>query len=135
MGADVEAGPFLAFDSPSLVRRMCSPCERDRLRHLTDDARRQALAAAWTAKEAVTKASGQGLGLDFRQICVAPPAANGKVEKFDGHLAVIEDGVPLAARLLTKDASVATASSLTEILGGLRELATPTIARSHVCQR
>jgi len=132
VGVDVEAAPFAAFDSQALTRRMCSPCEGKRLRNLKHEHRRQALSGLWTAKEALAKAGGHGLALDFRTICVAPPRSERR-GNFDGHLAVVDDGVPVAVRLVTKDSSITTATDHTEILGAPGALHTP-LTRSHVCK-
>lgn len=81
VGADVEDGPFTAFDSAALVRRMCSPTERAALdalaaRDVPWELRRGILARAWTVKEATLKARGVGLAVDPRSVEVdlAPPA-------------------------------------------------------------
>ena len=73
VGVDVEDEPFAPFDSPSLLRRMCSPAERAALDALdTLDAvralRRRTLARAWTIKEATLKARGVGLAVDPRSV-------------------------------------------------------------------
>jgi len=78
LGVDVEDEPFDAFDHPSLVRRMCTASERDRVESLPAPSRRRALAQAWTAKEAALKAMGAGLAIDPRRIVVPGVLASGR---------------------------------------------------------
>jgi phosphopantetheinyl transferase len=89
VGVDVEDEPFTAFDSPSLLRRMCSPAEHAALDALeaselsSPALRRRILARAWTIKEATLKARGVGLAVDPRSVEVdlaalaVRPAASG----------------------------------------------------------
>lgn len=68
VGVDLEVAPFGAFDLPALRRRMCTLAEAERASVLAPALRRRYLARLWTAKEAMTKASGTGLRTDFRTI-------------------------------------------------------------------
>ncbi|MCR2763286.1 4'-phosphopantetheinyl transferase superfamily protein [Microbacterium sp. zg.B48] len=100
VGADIEAAPFNAFTSASLLRRMCTPAEAAYAAGLPDDERRSYLARVWTAKEAIVKADGAGLALDFRTLTVQvdagiPPAP------FEAHIAVLADRTPPAIERLT----------------------------------
>lgn len=102
IGADVESAPFDAFESRSLVRRMCTP------RELADaprdcDRRRLALAARWTAKEATLKATGEGLARDPRTVDVDEPDAWSSAlpsPSAVGHLAAHGGSSALLARIV-----------------------------------
>lgn len=98
MGADVERAPFGAFRSAALVRRMCSSDERARVEGVRGHARSALLAQIWTAKEAVTKATGQGLAVDFRgfDVSTAGPLRSGLAE---AHLALIVADSPHLLRI------------------------------------
>jgi 4'-phosphopantetheinyl transferase len=70
VGADVETAPFHTFESESLQRRMLTRREADDAASLTGDVRLSYLARVWTAKEALVKATGEGMRRDFRQFSV-----------------------------------------------------------------
>ena len=72
IGVDIERVDSV-FDSAALQRRMCSPTELTLVQALDPSARRRWLARLWTAKEAISKIDGRGLGCDFRSIEVLPP--------------------------------------------------------------
>jgi len=78
VGVDVEA---VDPDFPGLrvAERFFSPCELNALGALPEDAQQQAFFACWTRKEAVLKATGEGLALPLRDFDVTvglddPPA-------------------------------------------------------------
>ncbi len=100
IGADVEAAPFDAFDAPALRRRMCTLREHENASALPPHERRPYLARLWTAKEAVSKATGEGLGRDFRGLEV-PAALHAPAAAFEAHLAVLIPDGPLTLRLTT----------------------------------
>lgn len=117
LGADVESAPFRAFASPALRRRMCSPAEHARARRL-DGVRREAyLAQVWTAKEALAKASGQGLAVDFRSLDVQPRGALGTAP-VAAHLAVLGAAGPLLARVSPAGDAVAFRPCSAAAVGG-----------------
>lgn len=93
IGVDVELPPFSAFGSRTLVRRMCHPDELARLTGLPESLRRRALARLWTAKEALAKADGRGLALDFRTITPPwnVPARTRSSDLPEAHIAIIRD--------------------------------------------
>lgn len=64
VGVDIER-MRAPRDLASLAEIIMSPAEMQRWRKLPDQARIAAFFFAWTAKEAVSKAVGQGLQLDF----------------------------------------------------------------------
>lgn len=66
VGADIEAEPFEAFSSATLVPRMCTTAELELSTTMTGAGRLRLLADIWTAKEAAVKATGEGLARDFR---------------------------------------------------------------------
>jgi 4'-phosphopantetheinyl transferase len=70
IGVDVErAGRKIATDA--LARRVLTPAERTALAGLTPDERRRLLLRYWTCKEAMSKATGDGLAAVFRRIDVS----------------------------------------------------------------
>ena len=113
IGADVEAAPFTAFDSRALRRRMCSPAEAARSESLDSLARRRWLAPTWTAKEAAAKATGEGLGRDFRTLEVSATPAPDDAEAVC-HIAVADaSGIVAIPLILRSEGSVLTGSPLT----------------------
>ncbi len=74
IGVDVEPANRRA-ESMKLADRFFAPKEAAMLRALEGDARREAFFAIWTLKEAVVKATGEGLsrGLDSFTIFLDPP--------------------------------------------------------------
>ena len=101
VGADVEAAPFAAFDSKALRRRMLTPAEAEELPRLRPEDARTRL---WTAKEAVAKATGEGLASDFRTLAVsAPPTWRGR--PVEACLAVIDDHAHPTTRHLALETS------------------------------
>lgn len=85
VGVDVEEEPFDAFGRPSLIRRMCSTREAERIAGLPDPDRRRSLARAWTVKEATLKAYGIGLAGDPARIpteTVPMPGSNSTGPEF-----------------------------------------------------
>ncbi|MET0641868.1 MAG: 4'-phosphopantetheinyl transferase superfamily protein [Jiangellaceae bacterium] len=99
IGVDIEAAPFTAFDSPALQRRMCSPAELERAAALEPDDRRRWLASVWTAKEAVTKASGHGMATDFRTLSADAALPDAEADAA-AHLALLDHGTPVVVRLI-----------------------------------
>lgn len=67
VGIDIES-TSRTLDYQSLVPSVLSPSEVGRLPLETEDQRREAFLRIWTAKEALTKATGEGLGADFPTI-------------------------------------------------------------------
>ena len=64
VGVDLEAvDRTLAHDG--LARKFLTARERDAIAHLDDDARRRAFLRLWTCKEAMSKATGEGLSAPF----------------------------------------------------------------------
>ena len=59
-------------DVDRLSRRVLTEAERARLAGLPDDDRRIAFLATWTCKEAMSKATGDGIGAPFGKITVDP---------------------------------------------------------------
>jgi len=104
IGVDIEAGPFRAFDSPALVRRMCTPHESTTAQSLDDDARRRYLARVWTSKEAQTKATGTGLVTDFRTLD-SGARPHFPLQPFEAHLAVADRDAVLHAHTLVLEDS------------------------------
>jgi 4'-phosphopantetheinyl transferase len=63
-------------DPQALAALVFSPQERDALAKVSPDARAHAFLVAWTRKEAVTKATGDGMRAGFAHVIVAgPPGA------------------------------------------------------------
>lgn len=100
VGVDVEAAPFEAFRSAALRRRMLTPAEHDRLARVPTDARLPHLARVWTAKEALVKASGEGLRRDFRRFAV-PALLEAPVFRLEAALAVLSRDAPPEVHRLT----------------------------------
>lgn len=74
VGVDVEQVVARELDQlDALSREMLSPTEQITYRALPVDARSQALITWWTRKEAVVKATGDGLGVPLAEISVTPP--------------------------------------------------------------
>lgn len=100
LGVDIESPPFARFDSPHLVRRMCTPAESAESARLADDDRQRYLARVWTAKEAFVKATGAGLATDFRTFGTGAPL-HASSQPFEAHIAVIDDQDRAAFHRLT----------------------------------
>jgi len=67
VGVDIEGvDRTLAHDG--LARKVLTDRERDAIAMLDDDARRRAFLRLWTCKEAMSKATGDGLSAPFREI-------------------------------------------------------------------
>lgn len=80
VGVDVEQVRSLGErerDALDLARQSCTAAEVAALTALPPAGRPQAFAAIWTRKEAVGKACGEGLGLNFRSFCVPFPETSG----------------------------------------------------------
>ncbi|KAA9132920.1 4'-phosphopantetheinyl transferase family protein [Microbacterium caowuchunii] len=109
VGADVEAAPFAAFDSPALTRRMCTGAETAALRAVPAPDRADAAASLWTAKEAFVKALGEGLRRDVRTVPVGLSAVDLRpagVARAIGHLAAQVGDVVHLARLAVERGEV-----------------------------
>jgi len=100
LGVDIESPPFDAFDSPQLVRRMCTPAESGEAMGLAHPERRRYLARVWTTKEAFVKATGSGLATDFRTL-ESGASLHASPQPFEAHIAVIDDQDHLISRRLT----------------------------------
>ena len=81
VGIDIELKDRAAFD-PDVLRAHLSADELGRLSGLGENQLTEALAAIWTAKEAVAKAYGAGLSIALDRFSV--PAADGVVPDVDG---------------------------------------------------
>lgn len=80
VGVDVEQVRSLGerdHDALDLARECCTPAEVARLAALPPAQRPRAFASIWTRKEAVGKACGEGLGLNFRSFAVPYPETSG----------------------------------------------------------
>lgn len=80
VGVDVEQVRSLGDperDALDLARQCCTSAEVMQLAALPASARPRAFACIWTRKEAVGKACGEGLGLNFRSFAVPYPEQNG----------------------------------------------------------
>ena len=73
IGVDIERRDR-RVDPDRLGRRVLAPCERERQLGLEPEARRLAFLRTWTCKEAMSKATGDGLSAPFRAIEVAVTA-------------------------------------------------------------
>jgi phosphopantetheine--protein transferase-like protein len=107
VGVDIEAAPFHALRSDALLRRMCSAREADRARAMTPVDRAAHLAQLWTAKEAVVKASGEGLSRDFRTFEIDVPRHSPGLSAV-AHLALIGAGGTALSRIEVFDDLVRT---------------------------
>ena len=67
VGVDVE-GVDRTLSHDALARKFLTARERDAISALDDDARRRAFLRLWTCKEAMSKATGEGLSAPFREI-------------------------------------------------------------------
>ena len=100
LGVDIESPPFDAFDSPQLVRRMCTSTESSEAARLALVQRRPYLARVWTTKEAFVKATGSGLATDFRTF-ESGASRQASPQPFEAHIAVIDDQDHASFRRLT----------------------------------
>ena len=69
IGVDVEREERLV-GADRLARKFLSPVEQDSLRGLDADARRRRFLRYWTCKEAMSKATGDGIGAPFGRLTV-----------------------------------------------------------------
>lgn len=67
IGVDIERGDR-QLNVDGVARKFMAPDEQRRLGALAQDARRRALLRLWTCKEAMSKATGDGLSAPFREI-------------------------------------------------------------------
>ena len=108
VGIDVEVAD--AAVAPSLLRRVCTFTEFAALKDASDEERRQQFLRYWVRKEAVAKADGRGLRLDFATIDVSAtgpvhvPGRTGRatieVEDLavgDTHVAALANAGPVTA--------------------------------------
>lgn len=90
VGVDIEAHDrTLAHDG--LARKFLTARERETIAPLDDDGRRRAFLRLWTCKEAMSKATGDGLSAPFDTIGIAAPT----------RLEVVEGGGAYAAERWT----------------------------------
>lgn len=84
VGVDVE--PLTrALEVGALAEQILAPAERDLLATVEgDDARRRALLVWWTRKEAVLKATGDGLRVDPRELVLSAPDTPPRLVAFAG---------------------------------------------------
>jgi len=95
IGVDVEAVRPRGSDLDALAARTLTPSELAAWRAHADDARLPAFLSMWTAKEAVLKATGQGIVTDLRAVDAAP--AGWTVEHLnvrDGYVASLAVDAP-----------------------------------------
>lgn len=78
IGVDVEDGAGLV-DAGSLAEKVLAPVEIAAYRRLPPDRRPEALLVYWTRKEAVLKATGDGLRVPMRTLAVSGPYAEPRV--------------------------------------------------------
>jgi 4'-phosphopantetheinyl transferase len=103
LGVDVELiNP--AIDTASLATVSLSDLEADELAAFPPDARARAFTQYWTRKEAVVKATGDGIGADLRKVIVSAPdqpAALREWAGYDGPVRLVDlpAGVEYAAAL------------------------------------
>jgi 4'-phosphopantetheinyl transferase len=71
LGVDVERAAR-TVDFARLARKLLTPAERDVLAALDDDTARLRFLRTWTCKEAMSKATGDGLRAPFDRIAVEP---------------------------------------------------------------
>jgi 4'-phosphopantetheinyl transferase len=84
VGVDVEP-VTRAVDVDALAAEILAPAERELLASVDgEDARRRALLIWWTRKEAVLKATGDGLRVDPREVVVTAPDAPPRLIAFAG---------------------------------------------------
>jgi 4'-phosphopantetheinyl transferase len=84
VGVDVEP-LHRSLDVDGLAGEVLAPAEREVLALVYgDDARRRALLTWWTRKEAVVKATGDGLRVDPREVVVSPPDTPPRLVAFAG---------------------------------------------------
>jgi 4'-phosphopantetheinyl transferase len=79
IGVDVEALDRRA-PSTGLIERALDSREAARVLRMGTEERTEAFLGYWTVKEAYAKATGVGLGLDFREIRVEGPAARPRLD-------------------------------------------------------
>ncbi len=81
LGIDIERDDRVEADAP-LADRICTRTERDQLDRTPPAQRRRSLVRLWTRKEALVKALGVGLVLDFAAIDVSSdtPILSGAVQ-------------------------------------------------------
>jgi len=84
VGVDVE--PLTrALEVDALAAQVLAPAERDLLAAVEgEEARRRALLVWWTRKEAVLKATGDGLRVDPRELVLSAPDAPPRLVAFAG---------------------------------------------------
>jgi 4'-phosphopantetheinyl transferase len=84
IGVDVEPVDR-TLDVDGVAENVLAPAERDVFAEIAgDDARRRAFLVWWTRKEAVLKATGDGLRLDPREVVLSGPGAPPRVVGFAG---------------------------------------------------
>jgi len=81
-----------------LARRVCTPREREALAALDDDARQLAFLRLWTCKEAMSKATGDGIAAPFRRMDISlgtePALAEGPAPYSPGQWTLHTANVP-----------------------------------------
>jgi 4'-phosphopantetheinyl transferase len=83
VGVDVE-GVDAAGDHAGLAEDVLSPAEQDALAALPESARARAFLRYWVRKEAVLKATGDGLATSPPALTVSPPGHPAEVVEWDG---------------------------------------------------
>ena len=77
VGADIEQVRPMP-DLQAVAARVCTPAELDRLYLLANSERERAFFAMWTRKEALAKATGEGIGAIARSQSEDSPAGDGR---------------------------------------------------------
>ncbi|MFC4535916.1 4'-phosphopantetheinyl transferase family protein [Sphaerisporangium dianthi] len=88
VGVDVEI-LTMSKDPGTLARRILSEAELDDWTRLPHHDRRPALKTYWTRKEALVKATGEGLRTPLSAITVSPPSAPAALIAWPGHPGVV----------------------------------------------
>jgi 4'-phosphopantetheinyl transferase len=85
VGVDVEqVGRFAPGELDALAGAALPDCERDHLARLPEAEKPRAFTVSWVRREAVLKATGQGLGLPPGGLVVTPPSTPPRVLYRDG---------------------------------------------------
>jgi 4'-phosphopantetheinyl transferase len=86
VGVDVEeVGLFDDGELGSIADQALAPEERAELARLPVEDRARAFTTYWTRKEALVKATGEGLATPLDRLVVSPPAAPARVLRWAGH--------------------------------------------------
>jgi 4'-phosphopantetheinyl transferase len=103
VGLDVEKVD-LSIDADSLATVSLAEVEAGELAKYEPDARARAFTTYWTRKEAIVKATGDGMRADLRRVVVSPPDQPARLMEWNGYdgsvqLADLDAGSDYAAAL------------------------------------